>query len=588
MARILGMVAALLTFVLASFVAGKPALAQDPPAWIQLESLPDLASAEARARDYAASLGQVAGFRLGSKWYVLAAGPFAPAEAAGKMAALKSAGQIPRDAYITDGSDHGAQFWPAGAGATTAASETAPAATTEPPAPPTLEPAAAPADETQEQAAASEAALPREDKAKLQAGLQWYGFYDGKLDGSFGRGTRASMAAWQTAMGYEPTGVLTTLQRTTLLTNYQAEEAAFGFEPITEPEAGIEITLPAAMLAFDHYEPPFVHYAAKNGSNLRLLLISEPGDETTLAGLYDLLQSLEVVPAGGERALDNGEFTINAASDTVASFATARASKGAIKGFLLVWDPAQNDMAQRALGVMRASWRSTGDQVLDPGLVPLDETVKSGVLAGMAVKAPNARLSGAYVDATGLVLTSAVDVASCGKITLDGGVQAEVVATDAALGAAVLRPLSALSPIAVARLAATSAPVGTAVTIAGYSIEIGLPAPVITKGSIVALGGPNGEAGLLTLAANVTKHDVGGPVLDGTGALVGMVQGGDLGGKTLPQGTALALDVASLAALIAQAGGAATVADAAASQPLTPDALNAAAMGMTVQVACWP
>jgi hypothetical protein len=109
----------------------------------------------------------------------------------------------------------------------------------------------------------------------------------------------------------------------------------------------------------------------------------------------------------------------------------------------------------------------------------------------------------------------------------------------------------------------------------------------LTFGQIQAAGGPSGEAGLLTLAANVSPHDLGGPVLNAKGALLGMIFGTEIGGKTLPQGMSLARDIASLAPLLAQANVAAVSSDSAASA-LSPDALNAQAMGMTVQVACWP
>lgn len=451
----------------------------------------------------------------------------------------------------------------------------------------TAAPVPPPADETAKQAAASEGQLPRAEKVKLQEALQWYGYYQGGLDGSIGRGTRASMSEWQTALGYEPTGVLTTLQRATLIANYQADEASFGFTQVTEAEAGIEFSLPANLLKFDHYEPPFVHYTAIDGSKLRLLLISKPGDETTLAGLYDLLQTLEVVPAAGERLLDGAEFSINAASGTVASFSTARSSKGTIKGYLLVWPPEQSETAQRILAVMASSFRSTGDVVLNPGLVPLDATVKAGVLAGMAVKEPKSRVSGAFIDISGLVLTTADGVASCGKITLDGNVEAEAAAIDAALGAAVLRPLSPVAPFAVAATGTQSIAAGAQVLLAGYSLPTGLPAPVLTQGRVEGVGGPSGEAGLLTLAANITPHDLGGPVLNEAGALVGMIFGTQVGGKSLPSGVMLVRDAASLAPLMAKAG--MQPAEAIGVPPaLTPDALNAAAMGMTVQVTCWP
>ena len=308
-----------------------------------------------------------------------------------------------------------------------------------------------------------------------------------------------------------------------MVANRRADDAEFGFTLTTEGEAGIEFALPTAMLAFDHYEPPFVHYTATDGSKLRLLLISEPGDGDTLAGLYDLLQTLEDVPASGERSLQDSEFTINAASDTVASFATAKTSKGAIKGYLLVWEPTQAETAQRILATLASTFRSTGDQVLDPGLVPLDDAIKQGIMAGMAVKEPTAVVSGIYVDANGMVLTQADAVATCARITLDNILDAEVVAVDAALGAAILRPLSPASPLAVGYATNDASGAGASVVLAGYSLPSGLPAPVLTFGQIQAAGGPSGEAGLLTLAANVTPHDRGGPVLNAKGALLGMI-----------------------------------------------------------------
>ncbi len=68
--------------------------------------------------------------------------------------------------------------------------------------------------------------------------LKWYGYYDGGIDGSFGRGTRASIAAWQDANGYEETGVLSTTQRAALIQTYQSDQAEFGFETVNETEIG--------------------------------------------------------------------------------------------------------------------------------------------------------------------------------------------------------------------------------------------------------------------------------------------------------------------------------------------------------------
>jgi len=95
-----------------------PAVAQS---WVQVEALPNLREAEARARAYNAELTGVNGFALRSGWYALAIGPFeTAAEARAKLRELRRAGIIPRDSYVSDSSPYRQQFWPIG-GATAVA-----------------------------------------------------------------------------------------------------------------------------------------------------------------------------------------------------------------------------------------------------------------------------------------------------------------------------------------------------------------------------------------------------------------------------------------------------------------------------------
>lgn len=558
-------------------------------AWIQLEAHPDLATSEAAARQYAQSQSNIAGFRLGPKWYVLALGPYNPAQAAGEMQALKSSGAIPRDAYITDGADHGQQFWPIGAAQLgTAQSTTDQPLTAESSAAPPLADttiATTPetpqqADETVDEARQSEASLTQEDRALVQTAMAWYGFYDAKIDGSFGKGTRQSMSDWQAALGYEATGVLTSLQRATLVGNYQADQAEFGFETITDPEAGIEIALPAAMVSFDRYDPPFVHYTEKNGSKLQLVLISEPGDQAALAALFDILQTLEAVPSGGERVLDEGRFIINAANADRAAYAFATTSKGSVKGYLATWDPAIAAKMTRVLPALQASFRPAGDKYLDPSLVPLEDAARTGLLAGMQVKQPTRTGSGIFVDKDGHVLTNAETVATCGKITLDNNTEANVIANE--LGVALLKPSTPLQPTAFAPIATQTPRQGQAVVAAGYSPFVTLPAAVLSRGTVAGAVGVDGTANFITLA--LTLQDIGGPVLDETGALLGMMTAAPKD-QTLPEGVSLALSSAVLAQILANNGISSPTVQ---TLPLTTDALNASAMGMTTQISCWP
>lgn len=553
-----------------------PLASAQATAWLQIESYPSEATAKARAAAYAGEFPNTQVFE-GGGWYAIVLGPFAPEEAAGMLADLRRAGRVPGDAFVSDGRAYGAA---------SAAIEVVPAQPTAEPA--VTAPLVEQPDETVQQARGSEAELTRDDRKVLQEALKWYGFYTSSIDGAFGPGTRKSMAGWQEANGFDPTGVLTSLQRATLVANHAADLAEFGFETVTEAESGIEITLPLSLVAFDHYEPPFVHFAEKNGSGLRVLLISEPGGVEALAGLYDILQTLEVVPETGARERKERSFTIEAASSTVQSLAFAETRDGMVKGYLVVWNPADAGRMQRILPVLQSSFRAVGGKALDPGLVPMEDAARSGMLSGMELRKPARVASGFFVDDTGHVATALANVAGCAKLTIGAETEAAVLAEDATSGLALLSPKAPMAPLAVARLASASPRPGSEISVAGFSYGERLPSAVLTFGTYDAAQGLMGEAGVARLAAPVMAGDIGGPVLDASGGVIGvLIPAPDGAAKQLPQGMALAADAAMLAALMQGAGIVAPATDVQAGASLSPDALNAAALGMTVQVSCW-
>jgi S1-C subfamily serine protease len=577
-------------FLAAALLSTLTAAQAQDRVWLQIEAQPRLDTAQERAEAYAGVFPETNGFRLRSGWYAIVLGPYAVAEGAARLNSLKAENLIPSDSFIADGASFADQFWPV-AGAAPAVEPTPlepPAVVTEE-ALPEIAPEVAPEpvaepEETPQQARASEAALSEEDRKLLQESLQWFGFYDGGIDGAFGRGTRGSMAAWQEAMGLEPTGILTTRERATLVTNYQAEVAEYGFAEVTEAEAGISVTMPLALVEFDHYEPPFVHFREKAGSGLTLVLISQPGDAAALSGLYDVLQTLKAMPTTGERAKGDTEFRIHGTSATIESHAWAQAVNGTVKGFMLISTPATAERDARIIEVMEASFKSTGATALDPGMVPMEESARRGLLAGLEVRTPKFSRSGFFVDASGSVVTTAEAVAGCSRITLEREVEATVTAS--ADGLALLTPAATLSPPAVAEFQLTPDRIGAEVSVAGYSYEDRLPAPVLTFGTLEESTGLDGNTAVKRLALTALPGDAGGPVVDGTGAVLGLLlPAADGTGQQLPPGVAFAASATTVTTFLKGAG--LTIREAALDARLAPTDLTAQATGMTVLVSCW-
>ena len=569
-------------FVGISLFLGAAAAQQSEPeaVWVQIEAHPDLETARQRAAVYAARLADVNGFALGGSWYGILLGPYARPDAERVLQVYRAEGQIPRDSFIARSADLGAQFWPGADGAGTAgAAITAPDAG----AAAAPQPAPQPVDETPAEARRSERLLSAEQRRDLQVALKAAGFYTAAIDGAFGAGTRRSMAEWQAAQGYEPTGVLTTRQRQELMDQYNAPLISVGMRRITDEKAGIALKIPAGEVRFARYEAPFAHYESIGALGARVLLISQRGDRATLYGLYDIMQTLEIVPLDGPRQRDGNSFTLEGRGGGIVSHTEARLEDGVIKGFTLVWPEGDEARRQRVLAEMRASFTRL-DAVLDPA-EGAEARQSVDLVSGLAVRKPRLTRSGFFVDGTGRVLTSADVTEGCTRITLENGHPAETALRDDGLGVALLKPAQALAPMAVAELAETAPPLQAGVIVAGFPYGGLLGAPTLTHGTLADLTGLRGETELNRLQLDALPGDIGGPVLNPAGQVVGMLLGAPKTGQQLPRGVAFAAsagalrNVLDLAGIAPQTPGAGT--------DLPPDDLNRRAAAITVLVSCW-
>ena len=600
---ILALVAVLLC--LAPLAQRAAAQSSEDVVWVQIEAQPSLAEATARARAYAAELEDVNGFSLGGGWYGIAVGPYRRADAEQVLRGYVQQRVVPRDSFIQLSSAFRQQFWPVGAnvlsrgvleapaGTETAAQEPAPAADPAPDADPeadstpapqvTEDPTPPPADETVAEARRSERALSADERKELQIALQWAGYYDAAIDGAFGRGTRNSMAGWQEANNFEVTGVLTTLQRAALLRQYNAVLEGLGLQVVRDDRAGIEMVMPTAEVSFARYEAPFAHYDSTGDIGARVILISQEGDQNTLFGLYEIMQTLEIVPLNGPRQRNSNSFELVGENGRIVSQTRVSLEGGEIKGFTLIWPAGDEDRRRRVIAEMSKSFaRLPG--ALDPA-AGSDAEQAIDLVSGLQVRQPKLSRSGFFIDTSGAVLTTSEVVGGCGRLTLDGDTEANVLADDAGTGLAILKPRSTLAPLAIASFDLDEPRLQSEVSVAGYSYEGVLSAATLTYGTLADVRGLQGEAYLNRLDLAAQPGDAGGPVFDVSGNVVGMLLPRPEGDQTLPENVAFALDGASIAQAASAAG--VNISAAERSGTVAPRDLRIAAQGMTVLVSCW-
>ena len=597
MTRLLTILA--LVFALA-FGMVQGAFAQQASVWVQVEAQPTLGEAQTRVRAYAARFPNVAGFYLGSGWYGIALGPYSAADAQTLLGQLLTDRSVPADSYLSDGSTFQQQFWPIGVGAQTAPQSLPNTPATEPPlaeAPIVEVPATAPEpviaapavtdlpDETVREAQASEELLSRPEKEQLQVALQWAGFYDGAIDGAYGRGTRTSMGSWQEANNDEVTGILTTRQRAALIGAYNAVLNGLDLQLVRDDATGIEMQIPTGVVGFSSYEPPFARFTAKGDLDATVLLISQTGDQTRLFGLYEILQTLEIMPPVGPRDRSESGFEIEGTNGRIHSYITASLVDGQIKGFALIWPAGDEERRTRLLAEMKASFTPIPG-VLDPGIAAPGEDQAVDLISGLEVRQPILSRSGFYIDAGGTVLTTTEVLGACTYLTIDDDHVATVAFRDDTLGIAILRPEIPLAPIGIAAFQTGVPRLQAEVAVSGYPYGGVLAMPALTFGKLADLRGLNGEEAVKRLALVAQPGDAGGPVFDNGGAVLGMLLPRTVqNGQVLPPEVSFSVDAPAIISSLTAAGIATQTTDQVRFMP--PETLTREAPKMTVLVSCW-
>lgn len=561
----------------------RPGLAQPVSGlFLQIEAHPTLQRGQEAAERVATDLVGVSGHRVPGGWYAVTLGPFETrGEANAQLRSLRSVGAISPDSFIVEAARLGQRYYPVG---------TEPVAVQQAPAPvpataPTPAPIVAPVEETLREARASERALTGEERRELQRALQWNGYYRSSIDGAFGPGTRRAMGDWQADRGLDPTGVLTTRQRAQVLGEYNAVFEALGLETVIDAEAGIEVLLPLAQVARDTIDPPFVRYAARGDSGMEALLISQRGDRSTLFGLYDIMQSLEIVPAEGERSRGATAFTLTGRDTRRSSYTYAVLRDGTVKGFTLVWPRSEDRVMDRIVERIRASFTPLDGAVL-PEVAGSGQVQSVDLIAGLQIRRPLKSRAALWVDGAGRAVTT-TDLLdpTCGRYTLAEEFVVDIVAQDDALGLALLQPRSPLAPPAVARLRDAPLRLRSEIAVAGFPFEGRLGLPSITFGQLEELQGLQGEPDIARLKIATRSGDAGGPLLDMGGAVAGLLLAQVEGSRALPADVRFAVAAPALNGFLTGAGVELRAAQPGAS--MAPEDMTRMAADTVVLASCW-
>jgi len=570
-------------------VAGASA-AQDMR-WIQIEAQPSLLEAETRARIYAQEFPDTQAHSIGSGWYAITLGPLPEDQADLRMSQLRARAAIPRDSFLATGTNYRQRIYPIGpapaaitpeqsAEAEVVQEEATQVSVVENAESATPEQSISVPDETLSEARASESLLSRDEKMDLQRYLQWAGYYNSTIDASFGRGTRRSMAAWQTDNGHEDTGVLTSAQREQLRAQYFAIFDGLGLETHRDLEAGISIDLPKEVVAFDAYAAPLAHFKSKDATSpAHVFLISAAGNRGDLAAIYGVLPTLSIVPMNIEKSLKKDRFVITGAGTSTRAFITASHKGGEIKGFGLIWPNQNEEQFDRLVAHVRKSF-DTFSGTLDPSLSVVINDPETEF--GVAIRKPAFVKSAVFVSDQGHAMTDTRDLEQCSALTIGGTYDAEIIARSET-GAGLLSPKSDFNPISYAKL---GNPVrkGDKTFLSSYPYGGRLGLASVTETTVAETTDLSGNIEKFRLDLLAEPGDFGGAVLDQSGNLTGILVSQDDTGRVLPNNVNFAAATEALANMMQSAGLRLRTGK---TQRLDDVALIASAQNILTPIECW-
>lgn len=489
-------------------------LAPDRYVWIQIEAQPNRAAAMTRIKTYKQEISNVVGFEIEGGWFGIALGPYKSDAADTLLAKLKKSELIPRDSFVARGVTYGRQFYaPRSSIPKLATAQSLTETKTD------LETELSGTDNL-ELTKISENALTFDEKRYLQRALAWASHYQGKIDGLYGPETRRAMKDWQIENKYPKTGIMTPSQRGIILNNFTPVMTRLNLAPVTNLRAGITLLVPRGIMGSAQYDAPFVRFEATDSSNTQIILISQVGDAKRLRALFEVIQTLNIVPKGGALKLDEAGFSIETSNNELFTTGFAKLIDGEIKGAILVWPT--KDEAQR----LRLKEQIFGSFDSFKGVLPEAEFFETGllpkdILSGLQIRQPIFARSGIFLNAQGMVLTASQDLEICGSIEVGFGTQVKIKASNSYV--TVLSPMENISPPAISSFQLGPLKAPRRITAGGYSYGGSLGSPTLTRGLLQDLKDLTNDRNISRLEINTLPGDAGGPIYNSGGAVIGIL-----------------------------------------------------------------
>ncbi|GGH19388.1 hypothetical protein GCM10007036_22250 [Alsobacter metallidurans] len=337
-----------------------------------------------------------------------------------------------------------------------------------------------------------------------------------------------AIQTFQRANQLAPTGMILGDDWSALRSRAAPVLQRWGLRALNHPVAGAPLWTPEGLGLVRRYTDSGVVLQRQDGS-LRISYDFYP--TLSLPAAYGAVVGAVRPPATvNYKVLRNDFFVVSSGQGELGSYARFHAFRGGILGFNVTWAPSEGVYGDRLSTLMSDLFRaaSLGLNRAPPTPAPIIMAAKPPPAAPVAPPPPRkgpSSGSGFFVTGDGHLITNAHVVDGCGSLAVSLGeareIPARVVAkdqaNDLALVKAEMKPASFASVRGGIRLGEQVAAFGFPLT--GLLTTGGN----FTLGNVTALAGLKDDSRMLQVSAPVQPGNSGGPLLDETGAVVGVV-----------------------------------------------------------------
>ena len=365
--------------------------------------------------------------------------------------------------------------------------------------------------------------------SQIQEALVWTGFYEGMIDGDMGQRTRRGIRAYQRAIGSDPSKPLTAADGERLRRLAQARKRRVGFRFIRDIRAQVAIGIPKRLVPLSHQSSRGTIFSAPDGSIKIDTMRFYPGERSMLGLFQQISQRGPIRTITYTKRPTYGDFVVSGTDNEKSYYFRALQASDGIFAFSIAYFTGRKRELEPVVVAMANFFAPLSMLRRSPGPVsaPRGSELRPTPLPGEVTRdRPSVSAgTGFILSSAGYVLTNAHVVRKCRQIRLNTvgsvPVTARVVASDHKNDLALLA----------ANLAVTSVPKFRRVVRLGDEIStFGFPLTTIlstsgnfTRGTITATQGAGNDTGMLQISAPVQPGNSGGPLLDQSGHVVGVV-----------------------------------------------------------------